>query len=235
MSAVLYPRRVRSYTCRQKRLTPFQRVLWQQEWSRYGLSPSSLSFLGEAPFNFDQIFGRVAPRVLEIGFGDGCSLLEMAKAAPDTDFIGIEVYSRGIASLLANASAVGLANLRIIFGDAVEILTQSFPVASLACIQIFFADPWPKTRHHKRRLIQPSFVSLLAEKLKVGGTLRLATDWADYAQQMMLVVSQNEGFSNLAGEGQFSPRLLDRPVTKYEKLALAAGRCIYDLCFRKDF
>ena len=220
----LYPRRIRSYACREKRLTPFQTRLWEREWPQYGLS--------SGPFDFDQIFERQAARILEIGFGDGHSLLEMAKASPEKDFIGIEVYSHGVASLLAGAAKAKLNNLRIVFKDAVEILTQSIPDGSLDCIQIFFADPWPKTRHHKRRLIQPAFVSLLSRKLKQGGILHLATDWEDYARHMMLVINQNNKFKNLAGDNAFIPRPSNRPLTKYERRAVEAGRGIVDLQFQ---
>lgn len=227
MQATLYPRRIRSYSCREKRLTSFQIELWEKEWPQYGLSVEP-----GVPIDFLSVFGREAPRVLEIGFGDGQSLLEMAKASPEKDFIGIEVYGRGVASLLARASKVGLKNLRMVKKEALEVLTQNIPAASLEVVQIFFADPWPKTRHHKRRLVQPSLLSLLSGKLKKGGILHLATDWAHYAQHMMLVAEQNDSFQNCVGEGLYSPRPTCRPLTKYEKRALVEGRKIFDLRFQ---
>lgn len=180
-----------------------------------------------------EVFGRPHEKILEIGFGDGQSLATMAKEAPDKDFIGVEVYKTGVCSLLATIEKEGLENIRIFCADALEVLEHKIPDASLAGIQIFFADPWPKTRHHKRRLIQSAFIALVAKKIKPGGFLHLATDWMDYAHQMMSVMSDSPLFENAAGFGQFTPRPSYRPLTKYEQKGLEKGHQTWDLIFKR--
>lgn len=223
----IQPRHIRSFVCRKGKKTSSQRLALENLWPRYGLSV-------DVPFNQDAIFGRSAPTVLEIGFGDGKSLATMAANAPEKDFIGIEVYENGIGRLLASLEKMHLSNVRIFHHDAIEVLTKCIPDSSLETIQIFFADPWPKSRHHKRRLIQTTFIDLVAKKLKKGGILHLATDWMDYAYQMMSVLSASDYFQNLAGEGQFAPRPIFRPLTKYEQRGLKLGHNTWDLLFEKE-
>lgn len=220
-------RPIRSFVRREGRMTPSQERAFNDLWQCYGLSFESHLF------DFDQIFGRKANRVLEIGFGMGQSLAEQALKNPQLDYLGIEVHRPGVGALLAAIEKNNLQNIRIICADAVEVLKHCLPDASLDLIQIFFPDPWPKRRHHKRRLIQADLVKLLHRKLKVGGKLHLATDWQDYAEQMMLVMSDAEGWENIAGKNNFSPRPEDRPLTKFEKRGEKLGHGVWDLLFRK--
>ncbi|MDF3054925.1 MAG: tRNA ((46)-N7)-methyltransferase TrmB [Gammaproteobacteria bacterium] len=169
--------------------------------------------------------------ILEIGFGMGHSFLEMAKAAPDTQFIGIEVYQPGIGTVLAAIQEENLQNILIIAEDAKEALPACIANNSLDGVNIFFSDPWPKTRHHKRRLIQPDFVALIQTKLKPGGCLHLATDWEDYANHMLDVLSHTPSLSNTASDGGFSKTRHNRPMTKYEKRGLTLGHPVWDLVF----
>lgn len=224
----LYPRRIRSFSCRETRLDLNQKRSFETAWPIYGIEPQP-----EQMLDLDAIFQRRAPRVIEIGFGDGASLLEMAKAFPERDFIGVEVYRRGIARLLGGIVKHSLNNIRIIFKDAVEVVKHHIPNEGLQGVQIYFADPWPKTRHHKRRLIQADFIQLLSEKLVKAGTIHCATDWENYAQHMMSVLSNNNTLQNKAGEHRFSERPTFRPFTKYEKRAKKVGREIFDLIFER--
>jgi tRNA (guanine-N7-)-methyltransferase len=182
--------------------------------------------------DYARIFGRKAPCILEIGFGSGQSLLEIAKANPQCDFIGVEMYQPGVGSLLLGIEAQGLTNIRVFYADAVEVLRQCIPAASLAGIQIFFPDPWPKRRHHKRRLIQPEFVKALTAKLHPNGIFHLATDWENYAKQMLDVLTSAAELKNLAATGEFAPRSEQRPiVTKFEGRGTRSGRQIWELQF----
>lgn len=179
------------------------------------------------------IFGRIAPLVVEIGFGQGETLFQMASLNPEKDFIGIEVYRTGISQLLTQIKKAGLQNLRIFAGDAREILIRHIPDASLDTVQIFFPDPWPKRKHHKRRLIQADFINVLVSKLKPGAKLHLATDWADYATWMLHVLSGNAQLENTVGLGNYAPRPMDRPPSKYERRGLALGHPTWDLIFKR--
>jgi tRNA (guanine-N7-)-methyltransferase len=221
-------RRIRSFVRRDGRMTEAQRRVLVDIWPQFGLSTS------KSELDFVEIFGRDAPRVLEIGFGSGHSLLEIARAHPEKDFIGIETYQPGIGTLLLGIEQHQLQNIRIFYTDAVEVLQRSIPAASLDGVQIFFPDPWPKRRHHKRRLIQPEFVNLITEKLKPKGIFHLATDWEHYARQIMLVLSQSVNLLNLAGAGDFSSRSAQRPVvTKFEQRGTTSGRLIWELQFAR--
>jgi tRNA (guanine-N7-)-methyltransferase len=221
-------RRIRSFVRRDGRMTEAQRRVLVDIWPQFGLSTS------KSELDFVEIFGRDAPRVLEIGFGSGHSLLEIARAHPEKDFIGIETYQPGIGTLLLGIEQHQLQNIRIFYTDAVEVLQRSIPAASLDGVQIFFPDPWPKRRHHKRRLIQPEFVNLITEKLKPKGIFHLATDWEHYARQIMLVLSQSVNLLNLAGAGDFSSRSAQRPVvTKFEQRGTTSGRPIWELQFAR--
>lgn len=221
-------RRIRSYICRETHLSPALEELFKTVWQDQGLPLTP-----NKQFDFSTIFSRTAPLTLEIGFGNGRSFVDMATAAPERNFIGIEMYRRGIARVLKDIETLGLSNIRLIHGDAVEVLTHHISDKTLNTVQIFFADPWPKTRHHKRRLIQPEFIELLSQKLEIGGILHLATDWEHYSHHMMSVISQNKKFLNLAGENCFSPRPDFRPHTKYEIRAKQEGRVIADLLFQR--
>jgi len=221
-------RPIRSFVRREGRMTQAQVNAWNNFWPIYGLETQT-----EGPRDLDAVFGRASEKVLEIGFGDGQSLFKMAKNSPEKDFIGVEVYRTGVGNLLALIAKEQLTNVRIFCADAQEILTHQIPEASLAAVQIFFADPWPKTRHHKRRLVQSDFVSLVAKKLKQGGHLHLATDWENYAHHMMQVLSARTDFLNMAGDGQFTPRPDFRPLTKYEQRGLKLGHGTWDLIFSR--
>ena len=175
------------------------------------------------------VFGREAPRVVEIGFGMGLATAEIAAGAVDTDFIGIEVHAPGVGALLQRIEALGLANLRIVQHDAVAVLEQMFAPASLAGVHLFFPDPWHKTKHHKRRLVQAEFVALVASRLQPGGLLHCATDWQPYAEQMLEVLSQEPLLENTA-DG-YAPRPDHRPLTKFEQRGLTLGHGVWDLVF----
>lgn len=222
-------RRVRSFVVRDGRMTDAQREALTALWPRFGLK------LEDGAIDYLKTFEREAPRILEIGFGGGRSLLEMAKLHPEEDYIGIEMHQPGIGSLLLGVSAHELTNIRIYYADAVEVLQRCIPDNSLDVAQIFFPDPWPKRKHHKRRLIQPEFVKLIATKLKTNGTLHLATDWQHYAEEMMYVLSNAEEFINLAGQGQYAERSSQRPiVTKFEDRGVRSGRQTWELQFKKN-
>lgn len=220
--------RIRSYVLRTGRMTPAQRRAYAEGWQRWGLeySPNELAF--------DTVFSRPGPRVLEIGFGMGQSLAEMALSSPHTNFIGIEVHRPGVGRLLHTIAERDIENIRVYCHDAVEVLRDCIPDDSLDTVQIFFPDPWHKKRHNKRRLIQPVFVAQVVRKLKSGGTLHLATDWDDYAQQMMALLSTTDCLTNTCGEGEFSPRPEQRPLTKFELRGERLGHGVWDLVFSRD-
>lgn len=221
-------RKIKSFVRRDGRLTD------GQERALSELAPHFCLALTAGKIDFAEIFKRHAQTILEIGFGSGHSLAAMAKAHPDENYIGIETHLPGVGTLLGSIEREQLSNLRIYHADAVEVLNQCIPDASLDVIQLFFPDPWQKRKHHKRRLIQPEFVQDLAKKLKSGGALHLATDWEDYAKHMMNVLSNAAEFENTAGIGQYADRSSQRPlVTKFEQRGEHAGRLIWELQFRK--
>lgn len=213
---------------RTGRMTPGQQRAFDRDWERWGLE------YADGPMDFDSVFGRPGPRVLEIGFGMGQSLVEMAAAAPQSNFVGIEVHRPGVGKLLHTMAGRGVDNIRVYCHDAVEVLRDCIPPATLDTIQVFFPDPWHKKKHNKRRLIQPALVTQLVTRLKIGATLHLATDWEDYAQQMMAVLSAQESLVNDYGEGQFAPRPGHRPLTKFELRGERLGHGVWDLVFRKN-
>ena len=184
-----------------------------------------------APIDFDRAFGRRAPRVLEIGFGMGETTAAIAQARPDDDFLGVEVHAPGVGSLLKRVHELGLTNVRVIRHDAVEVVAAMIPPASLAGVQVFFPDPWPKKRHHKRRLLTPAFVHELALRLVPGGYLHVATDWEDYAQEILAVLAAEPLLANTAAG--FAPRPDYRPLTKFEARGLKLGHGVSDVIFRR--
>lgn len=220
-------RTVRSFVLRAGRATAGQQRALAELWPKYGVEFSS------ATLDLDALFGRSAPRMLEIGFGAGEALLEYATAHPEVDCIGIEVHRPGVGHLLLGVEAANLRNLRVICHDAVEVLQQQRAPASIALAHIFFPDPWPKKRHHKRRLIQPPFVELLAKAIAPGGTLRLATDWEQYAQHMREVIDASPSFANVAAESGFVTRSADRTLTRFEQRGQRLGHGVWDLEYRR--
>ena len=220
-------RPIRSYVLRTGRMTPGQQRAVDENWQRWGLEHT------DGPQDFEAMFGRPGPTVLEIGFGMGQSLVDMAQAAPETNFIGIEVHKPGVGKLLHSMVERDVDNIRVYCHDAVEVLRDCIADASLDTIQIFFPDPWHKKRHNKRRLIQPPFVAQLLARLKPGGTLHLATDWEHYARQMMEVLSATDGLSNTCGAGRFAPRPEHRPLTKFELRGERLGHGVWDLIFTR--
>ncbi|MDD7805733.1 MAG: tRNA (guanosine(46)-N7)-methyltransferase TrmB [Endozoicomonas sp. (ex Botrylloides leachii)] len=219
--------KIKSFVLRQGRMTKGQQRGWDECWDKWGLT------LEAGRLDMVNTFKRSAPVVLEIGYGMGLSLIEMAKAEPAYDFIGIEVHRPGVGSLLNEANTAEVTNIRTYNNDAVDVLSQCIPDNSLTRIQIYFPDPWHKKRHNKRRLIQPDFITTLRPKLVPSGVIHLATDWEHYADQMMKVMSVAEGFNNLAGEYTFSERPTYRPLTKFEKRGQHLGHGVWDLLFEK--
>jgi tRNA (guanine-N7-)-methyltransferase len=221
------PRRgIRSFVMRAGRATAGQQRALEELWPTYGIDSRD-------PLDLDQLFGRHAPRMLEIGFGAGEALLAFAQAHPQIDCLGIEVHRPGVGHVMLGAHAAGLNNLRVIDRDAVEILRDQLPPASIAIAHIFFPDPWHKKRHHKRRLIQPPFVTLLARVIAANGLLRLATDWEHYAEQMREVIDAAPEFENLAGNTGFMPRPELRPLTRFERRGHRLGHGVWDLEYRR--
>ena len=195
------------------------------------LAPRYIIPYSASPLDLDHAFGRAAPKILEIGFGMGETTAAIAEAHPENDYLGIEVHTPGVGSLLKLIDGHGLANVRVIQHDAVEVLTHMIAAASLDGVHIFFPDPWPKKRHHKRRLIQPALVHLLAQKMKTGACLHVATDWQDYAEQMLAVLRTEPLFGNTAPD--FAPRPDYRPLTKFENRGLKLGHGVWDIVFRR--
>lgn len=220
-------RPIRSYVIRAGRMTPGQDRAFREGWERWGLDYS------KRLLDPIEAFGREGSLVLEIGFGMGDSLVEMAAAAPLSNFIGIEVHRPGVGKLLHSMAARKVDNIRIYYHDAVEVLRDCIAEKSLDSIQIYFPDPWHKKRHHKRRLIQPPFVELLVTRLKPGGTLHLATDWENYAQQMMEVLSANTDLGNTQPGQSYAPRPDSRPLTKFERRGERLGHGVWDLLFTR--
>ena len=218
-------RPIRSYVLRQGRMSPAQRRALETLYPRYGV-PFARAILDPRA-----VFGRDAALVLEIGSGMGETTVQIARTHPETDFLAIEVHAPGVGSLLRQVEAEGLANLRVIRHDALEVLECMIADDSLAGMHLFFPDPWPKKRHHKRRLVQPDFVSLAARKLACGATLHAATDWPDYAEQMLAVLSAERLLENTAAGFAATPA--HRPRTKFERRGLALGHPVFDLLFRR--
>ena len=221
-------RRVRSFVLRQGRFTPAQQRAFDALWPRFGLD-----YVGQ-PRDFDAAFGRTAKRILEIGFGNGEALRYSAALDPDRDHIGIEVHAPGVGRLLNALDADGTGNARLYHHDAVEVLENEVADGSLDEIRIYFPDPWHKKRHNKRRLVNPAFAALLVRKLRAGGRLHLATDWADYAEQMWDVLDMTPGIVNRAGPRGHVPRPYWRPQTHFESRGQRLGHGVWDLLYDRD-
>jgi tRNA (guanine-N7-)-methyltransferase len=207
-------------------MTVAQERAWRDLWPRYGLAET------DQTLDLDAAFDRAAARTLEIGFGNGESLVALAQAHPDEDFLGIEVHRPGVGHLMLRADSLGLGNIRVACRDAVEVLSRQLPDASFDAVLLYFPDPWPKKRHHKRRIVQPAFVELVAGRLKSGGRFRLATDWQNYAEQMLAVAGGCALLENEFDAG-YAPRPDSRPLTRFETRGQRLGHEVWDLCFRK--
>jgi tRNA (guanine-N7-)-methyltransferase len=220
-------RAVRSFVVRAGRMTTAQQRAWHELWPRYGLET------GETPLDLAAVFGREAPRTLEVGFGNGETLIALAASHPNRDHLGIEVHRPGIGHLMLRARELGLGNLRVICRDAVEVLGECIPEASLDEVLLYFPDPWPKKRHHKRRIVQPAFVALTASRLQPGGLLRMATDWEHYATQMLEVAGACPMLANESADGGYVERPQSRPVTRFERRGERLGHGVWDLAFKR--
>lgn len=210
---------------REGRLTPAQSRALDELLPRYGLDPN------DGRFDFARIFGRDARRTLEIGCGNGDTLSALALRYPDEDFIGIEVHRPGVGHLLNALAREHLPNVRVVCADAVDVLQRCVEDESLDAVLLYFPDPWPKKRHHKRRIVQPEFVGCVARKLKHGGRFQLATDWPEYAGHMLAVLNACADFSNAAADGTYVPRPDERPITKFERRGLKRGHPVRDMVF----
>jgi len=218
-------RPIRSFVLRQGRVSKAQRNAHAALLPVYGVpfSPAAL--------DLGRLFGRAAPKILEIGFGMGETTAAIAREHPENDYLGIEVHTPGVGSLLKRIADLHLENVRVVQHDAVEVLQHMIAPAVLAGVHLFFPDPWPKKRHHKRRLIQPPFVALLASRMKPGATVHTCTDWEEYAQQMLQVLSADRALENTASG--YAERPDTRPETKFERRGLDLGHRVWDLVFRK--
>jgi tRNA (guanine-N7-)-methyltransferase len=216
---------IRSFVLRQGRVSPAQARAHRDLLPRLGIP------FRPVPVDFDAVFGRRAPRILEIGFGMGETTAAIAAMHPETDYLGIEVHTPGVGSLLKRIDELGITNVRVIQHDAVEVLRHMIAPSSLDGCHIFFPDPWPKKRHHKRRLIQAPFVALLASRLRPGGYVHVATDWEEYAEQVLAVLAVEPMLENTA-DG-FAPRPASRPETKFESRGLRLGHGVRDVVFRR--
>ncbi|WP_392565909.1 tRNA (guanosine(46)-N7)-methyltransferase TrmB [Utexia brackfieldae] len=221
-------RRIRSFVRRQGRLTKGQAQAIATVWPQLGIEYQTQSML-----DFQTVFGRQSAVTLEIGFGMGASLVEMAKQNPDRDYLGIEVHQPGVGACLMAAQEAGLSNLRVMCHDAVEVLENMIPDQSLDMVQLFFPDPWHKARHHKRRIVQIPFVELLRQKLTIGGIFHMATDWENYAEHMLAVMSSLPAYQNISVTNDYVPRPDSRPVTKFEQRGQRLGHGVWDLMFKR--
>lgn len=219
------PTHIRSFVHRRAHITPSQ----QEALDRL-LPQWSIAYTPDL-IDFDRVFGRSADTVLEIGFGMGETTQKIAQARPQDNFLGVEVFNSGVGALLKRIDETGISNIRIIQHDAVEVVRDMIAPESLAGVHIFFPDPWPKKRHHKRRLIQPEFIRLLSGRIAPGGYIHCATDWEDYAVQMLSVLGNEPALKNTVEN--YAPRPDYRPLTKFEARGLRLGHGVWDLIFRK--
>jgi tRNA (guanine-N7-)-methyltransferase len=218
-------RPIRSFVLRQGRMSPAQQRALDELAPRF-----SIPFAHE-PIDFERVFGRRAPSVLEIGFGMGETTAAIAHAHPHVDFVAVDVHGPGVGSLLNRVADLGVSNVRIVRHDAVEVVDSMIAEASLAGVHVFFPDPWPKKRHHKRRLLQPAFVHAVAKRVAPGGYVHVATDWDDYAKQILATLEAEPLLANTTGG--FAPRPAHRPLTKFESRGVALGHGVRDMIFRR--
>ncbi len=219
--------RIKSYILRQGRATSGQQNAIDNVWNHYCLDPT-------LTYDYTKVFGRDAPLIVEIGFGNGSSLAEMASANPDLNYLGLEVHRPGVGHLMMLLEQKEITNVRIYHYDAIEILEQKIPDQFLAGIHLFFPDPWQKRKHHKRRIVRSSFVQLLNRKLKKGGCFHTATDWEHYAKEMVKILSSpTGGLVNISADGGFCQRPEYRPLTKFESRGLRLGHGVWDLIFKR--
>jgi tRNA (guanine-N7-)-methyltransferase len=222
-----HPRPIRSFVTRAGRITAGQQRALEELWPKYGIEFSPV------PLELPRLFGRNAPVTLEIGFGNGDNLAQLARTHAARDFLGVEVHRAGVGRLMLALESEALSNVRLVCHDAVEVLGRQLPPACLDEILILFPDPWPKKRHHKRRLLQQPFAALAASRLAPGGVLRLATDWQPYAQEMLEVLNAVAGLENLAADGRYVPRHEAREPTRFERRGERLGHEVWDLAFRR--
>ncbi|BES83774.1 tRNA (guanine-N(7)-)-methyltransferase [Pectobacterium araliae] len=220
-------RRIRSFVRRQGRLTNGQQLALDNYWPVMGVEYQT------EQVDFNALFGRDAPVVLEIGFGMGASLVTMAAQHPEQNFLGIEVHLPGVGACLASAQEAGISNLRVMCHDAIEVLMNMIPDGSLSMVQLFFPDPWHKARHNKRRIVQVPFVQMVQSKLKVGGVFHMATDWEPYAQHMLEVMTSVTEYRNLSDNNEYVERPESRPLTKFEARGQRLGHGVWDLMFER--
>jgi tRNA (guanine-N7-)-methyltransferase len=218
-------RSIRSFVLRQGRISTAQQRAYDELLPRYGITYS------KQVMDWKNAFGRKAPQILEIGFGMGTATAHIAKMQPDNDYLGVEVHTPGVGALMRLLAAENLSNVRIIQHDAVEVLRDMIEPGVLDGIHIFFPDPWPKKRHHKRRLIQPELLRLLASRLKIGGYLHLATDWQEYAEWMMEILNSEVMLKNTSAD--YAPKPAYRPETKFERRGLNLGHGVWDIVFHR--
>jgi len=225
MSESAHRRSIRSFVTRAGRITAAQERALGELWPKFGVAP------GPQPLELARLFGRAAPCTLEIGFGNGENLAALARAHPERDYLGVEVHRPGVGRLLLALERLQLGNVRVLCQDAVEVLERQIAPGTLAEILVLFPDPWPKKRHHKRRLIQPSFVAVLERALAPDGVLRLATDWQPYALEMLAALAAAPRLRNLAPGGGFAPRPAERIPTRFELRGTRLGHEVWDLAF----
>lgn len=223
-----HKRSIRSFVRRAGRLTPSQQKALEELWPTFGID------YGGNLLHLESAFGRTAAVVLEIGFGNGDTLVQQATENPDKNYIGIEVHEPGVGHCLLKARDANINNLRLFIHDAIEVLTNQIPLQSLSRVNLYFPDPWPKKRHHKRRIVQHDFLGLIADRLKAGGTLNVATDWAGYAEHIDEILSQSDRFICTERREHDGEQPLDRPRTKFERRGLKKGHRICDWCFTKS-
>ena len=219
------PFKIRSFMRRQGRAAG-QKLALDAYWEKYCLS-------AQQEYDFDDVFGRQAPLIVEIGFGNGGSLADMAQANPELNYLGIEVHRPGVGHLLMLLEQRQIGNVRVFCHDAIEILQQKIPDYTLAAVHLFFPDPWQKRRHHKRRIVRPEFAALLNRKLAPGGYFHAATDWEDYAKHMLRILTAGKGLVNTSPANTFCQRPAYRPLTKFENRGLGLGHKVWDLIFQK--
>ena len=221
-------RKIRSFVRREGRLTKGQEGAITECWSAMGID------FVEQMLDWNEVFGNNNPVVLEIGFGMGASLVEMAQKAPDVNFLGIEVHRPGVGACLAAAKEAGVTNLRVMCHDAVEVFESMIPDSSVKTLQLFFPDPWHKARHHKRRIVKAEFAEMIRPKLNAEGVFHMATDWENYAEHMIEVMNAAPGYENIATDGDYIPRPDERPLTKFEARGHRLGHGVWDIKFRRN-